>query len=233
MLNNINGYKEVQAVAKTVLEEIKSFISSEVTEKEIALRCKSLMERHGIDETWYYDCPALVLLGSRSCLSVSGKDYVPSEEKVGNENLVTVDLSPLKGLLWGDCSRSFVVEGGSVKAESEIKKQEFIDGLNAERKLHEEFKNAAKPGKTFEEIFVQMNKLIKSLGYENLDFLGNVGHTIETKKENRLYFEKGNNKALQEDTLFTFEPHIRKTGKKWGFKMENIYYFKDGIACEL
>ena len=25
--------------------------------------------------------------------------------------------------------------------------------------------------------------------------------------------------------LFTFEPHIRKVGKKWGFKLENIYYF--------
>ena len=32
-----------------------------------------------------------------------------------------------------------------------------------------------------------MNCKIQKFGYENLDFLGNVGHTIETKKENRLY----------------------------------------------
>ena len=33
--------------------------------------------------------------------------------------------------------------------------------------------------------------------------------------------------------MFTFEPHIRKSGSKFGFKMESIYYFKDGSLIEL
>ena len=94
------------------------------------------IKAHGITKTWYYACPALVLLGSRSCLSISGKVYEPSDEKVGSENLVTIDLSPLSNKIWGDCSRSFVVESGKVKSEGEIKNQEFVEGLKVERELH-------------------------------------------------------------------------------------------------
>jgi hypothetical protein len=58
------------------------------------------------------DCPAFVPLGSHSLISVSGRDYQPSKEKVGLNNLVTVDLSPRSGSDWVDCARSFYVEDG-------------------------------------------------------------------------------------------------------------------------
>ena len=212
-------YKKIQLIAKNVLDEIKSFIKPENTEKEIVEQCKFLLKKNGIGETWYYDCPALVLLGSRSCLSISGKDYEPSFEKVGNENLITIDLSPLKDGVWGDCSRSFVVEDGIVKAENDIKKFEFLEGLKIERELHNHF--------------IELNEKIKSFGFENLDFNGNLGHTIEKDRNNRIYFEKDNDKKLTENMLFTFEPHIRMSGKKFGFKLENIYYFESGSVREL
>ena len=89
MLNNINGYKEVCGGCQNCFgRNKKSFISSEVTEKEIALRCKSLMERHGIDETWYYDCPALVLLGSRSCLLFPARIMFLLKKKSGMKILL-------------------------------------------------------------------------------------------------------------------------------------------------
>ena len=68
----------------------------------------------GVFATWYYDCPALVLLGSRSCVSISGRHYVPSDERVGEFNLVTVDLSPLLDGVPGDFARSLCVENGEV-----------------------------------------------------------------------------------------------------------------------
>ena len=225
MNDNLAEYQKVQAVAKIVLEEIEKIITENSTEKEIAERCKKLLEKHGIQETWYYGCPALVLLGSQSCVSVSGKDYFPSEEKVGTENLITIDLSPLKNGIWGDCSRTFVFENGKIQAKENVKNDEFAKGLKIEEFLHNHFKNYVKVGMTFEQIYFEMNCKIQKFDYENLDFLGNVGHTIETKKENRLYFEKDNKTKLNENMLFTFEPHIRKVGKKWGFKLENIYYF--------
>jgi hypothetical protein len=53
-----------------------------------------------------------------------------------------------------------------------------------------------------------MNASIESLGYKNLDFNKNLGHSIEKRK--RIYIERGNNKTLKEVGLFTFEPHIQK-----------------------
>lgn len=227
MNDKLAEYQKIQATAKIVLSEIENFITENSTEREIAEQCEKLLEKHGIQETWYYDCPALVLLGSRSCVSISGKDYSPSEEKVGTENLITIDLSPLKNGIWGDCSRTLVFENGKIQAKENIENEEFAEGLKIEEFLHNHFKNYVKVGMTFEQIYFEMNNKIQELGYENLDFLGNVGHTIETKKENRLYFEKGNKTKLNENMIFTFEPHIKKIGKKWGFKLENIYYFSE------
>ena len=147
-------YKKIQSIAKNVLDEIKNFIKPEISEKEIVEQCKLLLKKHGIDETWYYACPALVLLGSRSCLSISGKDYEPSFEKVGNVNLVTIDLSPLKNGVWGDCSRSFVVEDGIVKDECDIKNFDFLEGLRIERELHNHFIEFVNPGMSFEDVFI-------------------------------------------------------------------------------
>ena len=43
-----------------------------------------------------------------------------------------------------------------------------------------------------------------------------------------------NHEPLGSVNFFTFEPHIRKAGGRWGFKHENIYYFDDtNSAVEL
>lgn len=41
-----------------------------------------------------------------------------------------------------------------------------------------------------------MNKQITEKGYVNLDFLGNLGHSIERRSGDRIYIEKGNKKKL-------------------------------------
>lgn len=232
MNKNLEKYKKVQSIAKTVLIEIESYITEDKSEKEIASACKTLLEKHGINKTWYYDCPALVLLGSRSCTSISGREYIPSDEKVGKNNLITIDLSPLDNEIWGDCSRSFVVEDGKIKNLESMRSKEFLDGIKNEEKLHKDFKNYVKTGMTFEDVYQFLNAKITEYGYINLDFMGNVGHTIETDRNDRLYFEKGNTNKLTDDMLFTFEPHISTSEKKWGFKCENIYFFGEDKKIE-
>ena len=51
MNDKLAEYQKVQAVAKIVLEEIEKIITENSTEKEIAERCKKLLEKHGIQET--------------------------------------------------------------------------------------------------------------------------------------------------------------------------------------
>lgn len=109
---NIRPYTTVQNIAKNVLSQLCCLITPDSTEKSIASEASQLLADNGVFETWYHNVLALVLLGGRSCLSISGKEYIPSDEPVGSNNLVTIDLSPCIGNVWGDYARSFVIEDG-------------------------------------------------------------------------------------------------------------------------
>ena len=63
--------------------------------------------------------------------------------------------------------------------------------------------------------------------------MGNLGHSIVKKKEDRIYIEKGNKTCLGAVSFFTFEPHISVPNSKYGYKRENIYYFENGELKEL
>jgi Xaa-Pro aminopeptidase len=225
-------HRDVQAIAKEVLVALGPSIVPTDTEESIARRAINLLAEAGVSETWYHDCPAFVLLGSRSCLSISGREYEPASEPVGDKNLVTIDLSPMLNGAWGDCARSFYIEGGrTVEIPSG---SEFLAGLEAEHLLHARMIGFTTPKTTFQDLFEFANGEIYALGFENLDFLRNVGHSIESHPNRRRYIQAENSLPLGEVALFTFEPHIRAAGGRWGFKHENIYYFdSDGRIAEL
>lgn len=222
----------VQTAAKSVLQLLVEYMTPDATEASIARNAARLLAEAGYPDTWYYDCPAFVLLGARSLLSVSGRDYRPSEERVGTHNLITVDLSPRSGSHWGDCARSFYMEEGLCRAVPTG--VEFSRGHATERDLHEGMRRFVRPDTTFNQLHEFANELIKAAGFENLDFAANVGHSICAHRDQRLYIEAGNHRRLEEVACFTFEPHIRERGGRWGYKHENIYFFNDeGEACEL
>lgn len=224
-------HKNVQAIAKLVLNELAETINSNDSERSIAQRAKAMLERQEVTKTWYYDCPALVLLGSRSCLSISGRDYEPADEKVGKTNLVSIDLSPSLNGAWGDCARSFYIENGRCSITPTM--SEFTVGFELEHTLHQQVIAFASPEKTFADLHRLANQIIADAGFENLDFLGNVGHSIETIREKRQYIEASNNSLLGSVNFFTFEPHIRTINGRWGFKHENIYFFDGDFLVEL
>ena len=72
-----------------------------------------------------------------------------------------------------------------------------------------------------------MNAFIVENGFINLDFLGNLGHSIVREKKDRIYIEKGNQHKLSDVAYFTFEPHISVAGSKYGYKKEDIYFFEN------
>lgn len=78
-----------------------------------------------------------------------------------------------------------------------------------------------------------MNELIVKKGFLNLDFLGNLGHSIVKNKNDRIYIEKENCKKLSDVEMFTFEPHISISNSKYGYKREDIYYFDNGRLTKL
>lgn len=222
-LPDFRKHAAVQAIAKAVLADLGPTLTAADSEYSIAARAVRMLAAHGVTETWYYECPAFVLLGSRSCLSVSGRNYVPSREPVGERNVISVDLSPLLENAWGDCARTFIVEHGAYAPAPTT--HEFKQGLEAESRLHQALVSFATPTATFGELATFGNSELRRLGFENLDFQANLGHSIEAHRDDRTYIEPGVSTLLGSVAFFAFEPHIRKIGGTWGFKHEDIYYF--------
>ena len=222
-----------QEIARKAMEEVAAEIRPGMTEAQVAALAEEKMSALGAEGWWYHNVGALVLAGKdRSKLSVSGRDYRPSEEAVLGENdLVSLDFSPILNGCWGDYARTIYIEESRGKLEPEAPQTaEFAEGYQMELKLHQELMEWVRPETTYEQVWEHMNRILKDAGFENMDFHGNLGHSIESAPGDRIYLEEGNHETLGgHGTPFTFEPHIAKNGGEWGFKREQIYVFgEDG-----
>ena len=188
----------------------------------------------GADSFWYWDVGAFVFNGSDTTHSISGKEYITKDTIISENDIITIDLSPQQNNLWGDYARTIIVENGKVVCDVEqITNEEWKQGILTEYVLHQMMFDFVTVDTTFEELFFFINEKIIELGYVNLDFLGNLGHSIVKDKSQRIYIEKGNTAKLSSVKSFTFEPHISKKNGNYGYKHENIYYFKNNKLFEL
>lgn len=226
-------YAEVQSIAKKTIEYIKEHIHPGMALLEVRKLCESKMLELGADSFWYWDVGAFVFAGDETTLSVSGKEYITSERVISENDIITIDLSPQNSDTWGDYARTVIIENGSVVDSDDVTNDEWKKGLQMEEYLHEEMCKFVTPETTFEELYYYINGIIEEKGYINLDFMGNLGHSIVRQKNDRVYIEKGNQMCLGNVSYFTFEPHISVKGSKYGYKRENIYYFENGVIKEL
>ena len=230
----LSEYSRVQKIAKDTIEFIKTEIKPGMMLSQVRSLCEDKMLELGADSFWYWDVGAFVFSGDETTVSVSGKEYSTSDRTIGSDDIVTIDLSPQIGDTWGDHARTVIIENGCVvKSVSEIENSEWREGLMMEKKLHDKMTEIVSPDMTFEDLYYQMNEYIKDEGYINLDFMGNLGHSIVRRKDARIYIEKGNRSKLGDVDYFTFEPHISVAGSKFGYKREDIYYFENGVIKKL
>ena len=227
-------YSEVQKIAKNTIEYIKKELHSGMKLTDVRRLCEEKMLALGADSFWYWDVGAFVFSGDETTISVSGREYVTSDRLITANDIITIDLSPQCGNIWGDYARTIILEDGkAVDDINSIRNAEWRNGLLMEEELHTELLRFATPQTTFEELYFHINQLIIDRGFINLDFLGNLGHSIVKDKNNRIYTEKGNTALLSSVDYFTFEPHISVKGAKYGYTKENIYYFEDGALKEI
>lgn len=228
------SYSQIQLAAKKTIEYIKNIIKPGMNLLEIRKFCEEKLLELGADSFWYWDVGAFVFAGDETTVSVSGKQYVTSDRVIGNNDIITIDLSPQVGNIWGDYARTIIVENGMVVEDiGLIENQEWKSGLQMEEKLHAELLRFATKETTFEKLYYHMNEFIVENGFVNLDFMGNLGHSIVKTKGDRVYIEKGNMTKLGDVKYFTFEPHISFPDSKYGYKKENIYYFDENGLMEL
>lgn len=227
-MEHLIEYRKVQSIAKDTIAELKHVIKAGITEREIVMKAEEIMRNKGIESFWYHGIGAFVQVGKRTAISESGSHYVPSETVVGRNDIVTVDLSPELHTFWGDYARTIIVVDGQAMDDRLIgNASEFSQGFRTGEELHKAFIEFVKPNMTFEEVYLYINEVIQHLGYINLDFSGNLGHSIEFDKDRRTYFELGNKTKLNEVSYFTFEPHIKRMDGEHGYKREDIYYFQN------
>lgn len=226
-------YQQVQQIAKDTIDYARFHIKPGMNLLDIQKMCDDKMLELGADSFWYWDIGAFVFAGDETTVSVSGRTYSTSDRIIEENDIITIDLSPQNGDIWGDYARTIVLQNGVVVDLDSIENQEWKQGLLMEEFLHCELIRFAREETTFEELYIHMNKLIKEKGFINLDFSGNLGHSIVRKKNDRVYIEKGNQLRLGDVAFFTFEPHISVTGSKYGYKKENIYFFENGVLKEL
>jgi Xaa-Pro aminopeptidase len=227
--------KIAQDIARETISELHDFIKVGMSEKEIEKKALELMTRKGSNSWWYHGIGALVLLGKRSIESVSGRDFSANDEnRVSENDVVTIDLAPTVDSFWGDYARTIFVEDGKVAQEDHPRLPLFRQGLEAELFLHNKLMEYTTPEMTYEQLFFKLNAEISNLGFENLDVHGNLGHTVEIDQKDRVYIERGSTSSFKElGKAFTFEPHIRLIGGSFGFKRENIYYFDESGILQL
>lgn len=229
-----NANFEMQELARKTIDYAKSRICVGMPLSELRQICEKFMLENGADSFWYYNVGAFIFSGDETSVSVSGRKYKTSAKCIQENDIITIDLSPQNNKIWGDYARTIIVENSNaIDNISEISNDEWRNGLQTEQLLHNELINFANADTTFQELYSHMNNLIAELGYVNLDFLGNLGHSIEKSKLKRKYIEKGNKKKLSDVEFFTFEPHINKPNSPYGYKMENIYFFSNGRLKEL
>lgn len=107
-------YKDVQNIAKMTIQFIKENIQPDMTLIEIRDLCETKMIELGADSFWYWDVGAFVFAGDETTLSVSGKEYTTSERVIAENDIITIDLSPQNGDIWGDYARTIIIENGKV-----------------------------------------------------------------------------------------------------------------------
>ena len=180
-------YKDLQRIAKETISYIKPLIKPNMRLVDIRNLCEAKMLSLGADSFWYWDIGAFVFSGDETTVSVSGREYITSDRLIGFNDIITIDLSPQKNKIWGDYARTIIIENGEVvDCIDKIQNNEWRNGLLMEERLHQALIDFVTPQTTFEELYLHINRLIIDEGYINLDFLGNLGHSIVKNKDERV-----------------------------------------------
>ena len=226
-------YYEAQKIAKDTIDFASQNIKPGMNLIDVREMCENKMLEFGADSFWYWDIGAFVFAGDETAISISGTEYQTSNRIIKENDIITIDLSPQNGDIWGDYARTIIIQNGKVVDIDDVDNVEWKNGLLMENILHKELLAFATPQTTFEDLYYHMNNLIREKGFINLDFLGNLGYSIVKHKDDRIYIEKGNLARLDDVAYFTFEPHISIKDSRYGYKKENIYYLKNGRLVEL
>jgi Xaa-Pro aminopeptidase len=229
---DLAAYKRSQALARDVLKAIRAQIRPGATEASLGAACRKLMDEAGATAYWWYGTPAYILAGDALRASVEGDVYLPRDVPLRADDMVTIDLAPEVDGYWGDCARSYFLRNGEL-VDAQAAGAEQAEGMATEAALHALLRETAKPMMTFRELHGVIADELARRGYENLDFLGNFGHSIGGDVRRRAFMDAECGEQLDSVPLFTFEPHIARPASPLAFKFEEVYLFDESGRLQI
>lgn len=205
----VNAIIKAQRISEKAFEHILKFISTEKTEKEIALELEYFMLRNGADAL------------SFETIAVSGKNSslphgVPSDKKIENGDFITMDYGAVVDFYHSDMTRTVAV--GEVSSE-QIKVYDTV--LKAQTAGLE----AIKAEKLCSEIDAVSRGIIKNAGYG--DYFGHgTGHGVGVEIHEQPSLNPSSTEVLKAGHIVTVEPGIYLPGR-FGVRIEDMALVTD------
>lgn len=100
-LCNVTDHAEVQNIAREAMDATRVALRPGQSLREVRERCEATLIALGADSFWYWGIGAFVFAGAETVRSVSGRTYQTADHVLGENELITLDLSPQRAGVWG------------------------------------------------------------------------------------------------------------------------------------
>lgn len=186
-----------------------------MTERELERVASDAMVAAGATGVWTITNVG-VGEGSRTCFPTDP----PGDRALAAEDVAVVDVHPISpGGAWGDCTRTALVGDGA----------EARDALAELADIHAATLAACRPGMPASELFGGCLQRIEAAGFELLDQLANIGHSLTAGAAYLHAFIDASNDTPMWGA-WAIEPFVGRGAL--GVKLEDLVWFgRDG--CEV
>jgi Xaa-Pro aminopeptidase len=208
------GLVAAQRVALAATEAACAAAAPGVSERELELVASDAMRRAGVEAVWTITNVGIGE-GARVCFPTDG----PTDRRLDDVGVAVIDVHPIGADgSWGDCTRTALV-GDDAAAD------EAFDAL---ARIHHETLAACRPGMPASELFGACFERIEAAGFELLDQLGNIGHSLTAGAAYlHEFIDAGNDTPMW--GAWAIEPFVGLG--ELGLKLEDLMWFgRDGCV---
>lgn len=201
------GLVKAQLLARDVAEAAAEVCWPGMTEKELARWAEETLRARGSTGLW-----TMVNVGFGAGSLKCFPTEMPSDRMLWNLDTGYIDVHPVVDGWWGDCTRTFVIGD----------QPEYLQAKVDIQAIHDQVLAAAYPGMPANELWAVFNDCIAGTGWNAMDRLGNIGHSIgQNISYTQGYIDKNNTTPMWGG--WAVEPFIGN--HNYGVKVEDVIWF--------
>ncbi len=116
-------YFEMQDLGRATIQYAKEIVRPGMNLRIFRAKCENYLLEHGADSFWWRGVGAFVYAGDETAVSVvPDEGYQATDREIQENDIITIDLSPQRNLVWGDYARTIILQDGEVVEQlSEIR----------------------------------------------------------------------------------------------------------------